>query len=145
MSAPQKSRVPRQEPSDAFASSSRILASCRVDSRGSLAPQKSRVPPAGAVGRFRVLLPNPGESSSCFVWGPGPTQNKVPPAGFEPAHMAPEANALSPELRGLIDARAYPEVMNGNNFRPSNVRDLPSTDRTATISGYEERSCSSIP
>jgi hypothetical protein len=25
----------------------------------------------------------------------------VPPAGFEPAHRAPEARALSPELRGL--------------------------------------------
>src|SRR5262249_17999249 len=25
----------------------------------------------------------------------------VPPAGFEPAHPAPEAGALSPELRGL--------------------------------------------
>ena len=25
---------------------------------------------------------------------------KVPPAGFEPAHLAPEASALSPELRG---------------------------------------------
>jgi hypothetical protein len=24
----------------------------------------------------------------------------VPPAGFEPAHPAPEAGALSPELRG---------------------------------------------
>ena len=27
--------------------------------------------------------------------------NAVPPAGFEPAHPAPEADALSPELRGL--------------------------------------------
>jgi hypothetical protein len=27
--------------------------------------------------------------------------NSAPPAGFEPAHMAPEATALSPELRGL--------------------------------------------
>ena len=25
----------------------------------------------------------------------------APPAGFEPAHTAPEADALSPELRGL--------------------------------------------
>ena len=25
----------------------------------------------------------------------------APPAGFEPAHPAPEADALSPELRGL--------------------------------------------
>lgn len=29
----------------------------------------------------------------------------VPPAGFEPAHPAPEAGALSPELRGLSDQR----------------------------------------
>jgi hypothetical protein len=27
----------------------------------------------------------------------------APSAGFEPAHMAPEANALSPELRGRDD------------------------------------------
>lgn len=27
---------------------------------------------------------------------------EVPPAGFEPAHPAPEADALSPELRGRI-------------------------------------------
>ena len=29
-------------------------------------------------------------------------RNFAPSAGFEPAHMAPEANALSPELRGRI-------------------------------------------
>ena len=29
---------------------------------------------------------------------------KVPPAGFEPAHRAPEARALSPELRGPRDS-----------------------------------------
>jgi hypothetical protein len=28
----------------------------------------------------------------------------VPPAGFEPAHHAPEACALSPELRGPMDS-----------------------------------------
>ncbi len=27
---------------------------------------------------------------------------RAPSAGFEPAHMAPEANALSPELRGHL-------------------------------------------
>jgi hypothetical protein len=27
-------------------------------------------------------------------------RSEVPPAGFEPAHTAPEADALSPELRG---------------------------------------------
>src|SRR5262245_23382749 len=30
------------------------------------------------------------------------TSNEVPPAGFEPAHTAPEAVALSPELRGRV-------------------------------------------
>jgi hypothetical protein len=29
-----------------------------------------------------------------------PLLSFVPPAGFEPAHLAPEASALSPELRG---------------------------------------------
>lgn len=29
----------------------------------------------------------------------------VPPAGFEPAHTAPEAVALSPELRGRVGRR----------------------------------------
>jgi len=29
-----------------------------------------------------------------------PREHVVPPAGFEPAHLAPEASALSPELRG---------------------------------------------
>ena len=28
--------------------------------------------------------------------------SSVPPAGFEPAHLAPEASALSPELRGRV-------------------------------------------
>ena len=28
----------------------------------------------------------------------------APSAGFEPAHMAPEATALSPELRGRVKA-----------------------------------------
>ena len=31
----------------------------------------------------------------------------VPPAGFEPAHTAPEADALSPELRGLGTRGGY--------------------------------------
>jgi hypothetical protein len=32
---------------------------------------------------------------------------EAPPAGFEPAHPAPEAGALSPELRGLGTGRDY--------------------------------------
>ena len=32
---------------------------------------------------------------------------KAPPAGFEPAHPAPEAGSLSPELRGLRTDRDY--------------------------------------
>lgn len=31
----------------------------------------------------------------------------VPPAGIEPAHMAPEAIALSTELRGRIEPSEY--------------------------------------
>ena len=34
----------------------------------------------------------------------------VPPAGFEPAHMASEANALSPELRERLLAHRNPVV-----------------------------------
>lgn len=32
---------------------------------------------------------------------------RVPPAGFEPAHTAPEAVALSPELRGRVGRLAW--------------------------------------
>ena len=32
---------------------------------------------------------------------------EAPPAGFEPAHTAPEADALSPELWGLRDIKGY--------------------------------------
>src|SRR3978361_1815469 len=32
--------------------------------------------------------------------GSPPTSPRVPSTGFEPAHPAPEADALSPELRG---------------------------------------------
>ncbi len=34
----------------------------------------------------------------------------VPPAGFEPAHPAPEAGALSPELRGRGPLNKGPDV-----------------------------------
>ena len=56
--------------------------------------------PAGAASFFGEI----SEENSLFFpknarvvvedWG------RVPPAGFEPARMAPEATALSPELRG---------------------------------------------
>jgi hypothetical protein len=38
--------------------------------------------------------------ASWLVAGSSGTSGEVPPAGFEPAHTAPEAVALSPELRG---------------------------------------------
>src|ERR1700722_18143399 len=48
---------------------------------------------------------------------------RAPPAGFEPAHTAPEADALSPELWGLRDAgkatsrRAHPDTQPRNRPR----------------------------
>jgi hypothetical protein len=58
-------------------------------------------------GRLAQLLPHRGLKARwlavpfCFM-PPGGHQpeGNVPPAGFEPAHRAPEARALSPELRG---------------------------------------------
>src|SRR4051794_23943577 len=41
---------------------------------------------------------------------------KVPPAGFEPAHPPPEGGALSPELRGLV------VVGQGRSYQPRNLR-----------------------
>ena len=38
---------------------------------------------------------------------------KAPPAGFEPAHTAPEAVALSPELWGLARRRPRRQVLRG--------------------------------
>ena len=35
-----------------------------------------------------------------LIWNREIDPGRVPPAGFEPAHHAPEACALSPELRG---------------------------------------------
>ena len=46
---------------------------------------------------------NPGPCVSApLVTGSLGTSERVPPAGFEPAHTAPEAVALSPELRGRV-------------------------------------------
>ena len=33
---------------------------------------------------------------------------RVPPEGFEPSHLAPEASALSPELWGLANGERLP-------------------------------------
>jgi hypothetical protein len=77
-------RCPRQEPSARW--------------RGP-PPEPCIVPPAGTVGPLarassRTLL-------KAQDAGPQGAPHLVPPAGFEPARMAPEATALSPELRGL--------------------------------------------
>src|SRR5437660_558612 len=45
-------------------------------------------------------------TSSADVVAAGRTCFRVPPAGLEPAHPAPEAGALSAELRGRIGERA---------------------------------------
>lgn len=39
-------------------------------------------------------------TSFALVSGGTAAQDRVPPVGFEPTHPAPEAGALSPELRG---------------------------------------------
>lgn len=44
-----------------------------------------------------MIRPKPDDISA--EMGLGAPGSVVLPAGFEPAHMAPEANALSPELR----------------------------------------------
>ena len=53
--------------------------------------------PAAAPGCVHAKTPRP---ATWLVAGSFGTFCKVPPAGFEPAHTAPEAVALSPELRG---------------------------------------------
>ncbi len=40
----------------------------------------------------------------------------MPPAGFEPAHLAPEASALSPELRGPGSSTLEPQVVQGCGY-----------------------------
>ena len=41
-------------------------------------------------------------------WPYSKASQKVPPEGFEPSHLAPEASALSPELWGLTNAERLP-------------------------------------
>ena len=67
---------------------------------GPLARSCSRtLPPAGAVGP--LARSSSRTLRNAQVPGPRGALALVPPAGFEPARMAPEATALSPELRGL--------------------------------------------
>src|SRR5262252_7046187 len=49
----------------------------------------------------------------------GCTFDLVPPAGFEPALTAPEAVALSPELRGLRTPQGY---QSGRTCRAASIR-----------------------
>lgn len=87
--------------------------SCPVRGRGPMSasqkPADSRwksdaMPTLWRLGGVRTQKekPNAKRPSPSFHWteGPSGTFCEVPPAGFEPAHTAPEAVALSPELRG---------------------------------------------
>ena len=64
-----------------------------------------------AITMFNASSLRPERPTWCRVWrkqSPTPRLRigpigPVPPAGFEPAHPAPEAGALSPELRGPKD------------------------------------------
>ena|SRR5690242_14441282 len=57
---------------------------------------------------------------------------EAPPAGFEPAHPAPEAGALSPELWGLDDSEGYQSRTIGRD-RPVSLRiTLPNTIASPT-------------
>src|SRR6516165_2827910 len=65
---------------------------------------------------------------------------EVPPAGFEPALTAPEAVALSPELRGLQDSvrlpvrMGLPRSQRRRGYRPGNCPFRPgTTERTSTF------------
>ena len=46
-------------------------------------------------------------------WERGRKGRAVPPVGFEPTHPAPEADALSPELRGLGQGERLPVARSG--------------------------------
>ena len=67
----------------------------------------SRLPPAhaGPRGEFRLTCKNPADQGQ-----PGFVEctAEVPPEGFEPSHLAPEASALSPELWGLANGERLP-------------------------------------
>jgi hypothetical protein len=46
----------------------------------------------------------------------------VPPEGFEPSHLAPEASALSPELWGLSNAERLSVHGTGCDTRGAHAR-----------------------
>src|SRR5690349_14265333 len=56
-------------------------------------------------GEFRGTCKSPADRSQ-----PGEVERtvEVPPEGFEPSHLAPEASALSPELWGLANGERLP-------------------------------------
>ena len=72
-------------------------------------PFGSTISTAGAIVARRLM-----ETRACDVWAAlsliPMDLTLVPPAGFEPAHMASEANALSPELRERLLAHRNPVV-----------------------------------
>jgi CheY-like chemotaxis protein len=49
---------------------------------------------------------------------------RVPPEGFEPSHLAPEASALSPELWGLSTAERLPARNRGCDMRAAPDRPI---------------------
>lgn len=62
-------------------------------------PQTPTAPASSGMRLHKYEDPAPSVSAGDGVLG---TSCEVPPAGFEPAHTAPEAVALSPELRGRV-------------------------------------------
>ena len=68
---------------------------------------------------------------------------RAPPAGFEPAHPAPEAGALSPELRGLrpqerVPAGRQQARIDGGRIR-DRLREAPDDIRAAMTDNWRQR------
>ena len=81
-------------------SSASAMPTCAMSTAGVTTPWGSR----SASPPFTVSpLVSPAVS-------PSAVPSVVPPAGFEPAHTAPEADALSPELRGLGTSGGYQRI-----------------------------------
>src|SRR4051812_30251996 len=77
-------------------------------------PRTCMVPPPAAFSPVASAVGWESSASRCTgtegVFGESLARSGgcvVPPAGFEPAHTAPEADALSPELRGPGRSRPY--------------------------------------
>lgn len=85
--------------------------------------------------RAAQRVADPGEGSEMKRWEPSKSVPicEVPPAGFEPAHTAPEAVALSPELRGLACvnncSRGAPPFVHPSPPRPAR----PGDDRDPVV------------